>query len=220
MSVRSYFDRELAELHADLLRMAQLAEDAIDKSITALQTKDQNLARAVIENDREIDAAERAIESRSLKLLLQQQPVARDLRSISTALKIITDLERIGDQAADIAEISLRFEQYGYLKEVVHIPEMARIASEMVHDSVKAFLANDADSARAIIARDDEVDDLFNVVKKEISGYILGNTSQADQAIDFLMIAKYLERIGDHATNVAEWVIFHVTGEHKDSKII
>lgn len=220
MSVRSYFDRELAELHADLLRMAQLAEDAIDKSITALQTKDQTLARAVIENDREIDAAERAIESRSLKLLLQQQPVARDLRSISTALKIITDLERIGDQAADIAEISLRFGQYGYLKEVVHIPEMARIASEMVHDSVKAFLSNDADSARAIIARDDEVDDLFNIVKKEISGYILGNTSQADQAIDFLMIAKYLERIGDHATNVAEWVIFHVTGEHKDSKII
>lgn len=220
MSIRSVFDRELEKLHLDMLRMGSLAQEAIDNAIIALKTRNEELAHSVIENDKEVDSIERAVEARALRLLLQQQPVARDLRTISTALKVITDMERIGDQAADIADISLRFSGQKFIKELIHIPIMSEIAIDMVKQSIDAYVRSDLEQARAVLLRDDEVDDLFESIKTDLVELISKDKNNADQAIDFLMIAKYLERIGDHATNIAEWVIFNITGEHKDEKIL
>jgi phosphate transport system protein len=220
MSARTEFDRELEQLHLDMIRMGGLIEDAIDKSIVALEKRDKELAQEIIRNDKTIDDLDRLIETECLRLLLKQQPVARDLRAISTALKMITDMERIGDQAADIADVSLRFDDKPFLKTLEHIPLMAHIASSMVKDSINAFVKSDTDMCREIMSRDDEVDSLFETVKQDIIAIMVKSTSEADQAIDFLQIAKYLERIGDHAVNICEWVIFSVTGEHKNKKIL
>lgn len=220
MSARNEFDRELEDLHLEMIRMGGLIEEAIDRSITALEKRDRELAETVIENDRKIDDLDHAIEARCLSLLLRQQPVATDLRAISTALKMVTDMERIGDHAADIADLSLRFDDSPFIKTLEHIPLMARIASSMVKDSINAFVKNDAEFAGQIIQRDDEVDKLFETVKQEIISILAHSTESVDQAVDFLMIAKYLERIGDHAVNICGWVIFSVTGRHKDTKIL
>jgi phosphate transport system protein len=220
MSARSEFDRELEMLHLDLIRMGGLIEDAIDKSILALEKKDRNLANVVIANDKQIDDLERVIETQCLRLLLKQQPVAKDLRAISTALKMITDMERIGDQAADIADITLRFGNEPLLRTMEHIPLMAHIASDMVKESINAFVRGDLDLCREITQRDDEVDKLFETVKQDIISILIKSPQSADQAIDFLIIAKYLERIGDHAVNISEWVVFYMTGEHKNTRIL
>lgn len=221
MSARSEYDRELEELHLDMIRMGGLIEQAIDKSISALEKRDRSLAKNVMENDRQIDNLDHLIESRCLSLLLRQQPVASDLRAVSTALKMVTDMERIGDQASDIADVSLRFDpDTPFFKPLEHIPLMARIASSMVRESINAFINNDLDASREIISRDDEVDSLFETVKQEIIDKLTHSTEAANQAVDFLIIAKYLERIGDHAVNICGWVIFSVTGKHKDTKII
>lgn len=221
MSARSEYDRELEDLHLELIRMGGMIEDAIDKSITALEKHDRELAKSVIANDRQVDDIDHAIEAKCLSLLLRQQPVARDLRAISTALKMVTDMERIGDQAADIADVSLRFSpDMPFFKPLEHIPLMARIASAMVRDSINAFVNCDLEASREIIKRDDEVDSLFETVKQEITAKLANSQESANQAVDFLIIAKYLERIGDHAVNICGWVIFFVTGEHKDTKII
>lgn len=220
MSARTEFDRELEMLHLDLIRMGGLIEDSIDKSIIALEKRDKELANNVIANDKQIDDLERVIETQCLRLLLKQQPVAKDLRAISTALKMITDMERIGDQAADIADISLRFGSEPFIKTLEHIPLMAHIASSMVKESINAFIKTDISMAHEIMNRDDEVDKLFETVKQDIIATFVKNTDKADQAIDFLMIAKYLERIGDHAVNICEWIIFYATGEHKDTRIL
>lgn len=223
---RNAFDRALEKLNNDLIAMGSMAEEAIDKAITALRTQDEELARTVMEGDKDVDGLEKAIESNCLKLLLQQQPVARDLRMISTALKMITDIERICDQAADIAEISLRFKGKTYIKEPKHIIQMADTASEMVKKGIDAYVLHDIELAKKVIEMDDIVDDLFVVIKNELIELAqhYGNTEKiredADQIIDFLMIAKYLERIGDHAENIADWVIFSVTGTHKNERII
>ena len=220
MSARSEFDRELEDLHLEMIRMGGLIEEAIDRSIIALEKRDRELAQAIIANDRKIDDLDHSIEARCLSLLLRQQPVASDLRTISTALKMVTDMERIGDHAADIADITLRFDDTPFIKSLEHIPLMARIASSMVKDSINAFVKNDAEASREIIRRDDEVDNLFETVKQELIDILTKSAEGADQAIDFLMIAKYLERIGDHAVNICGWVIFSVTGRHKDTKIL
>ena len=220
MSARSEFDHELENLHLDLIRLGGRIEEAIDHAITALEKRDHALAQTVIQNDRQIDDLDRAIEARCLSLLLRQQPVASDLRAISTALKMVTDMERIGDQAADIADISLRFGDAPFIKTLEHIPLMARIASSMVKESIDAFVKSDVKASHAIIQRDDEVDSLFETVKQELIGVLTRAPDSADQAVDFLMIAKYLERIGDHAVNICGWVIFFVTGERKDTKIL
>ena len=220
MSARSEFDHELENLHLDLIRLGGLIEEAIDHAITALEKRDHALAQTVIQNDRQIDDLDRAIEARCLSLLLRQQPVASDLRAISTALKMVTDMERIGDQAADIADISLRFGDAPFIKTLEHIPLMARIASSMVKESIDAFVKSDVKASHAIIQRDDEVDSLFETVKQELIGVLTRAPDSADQAVDFLMITKYLERIGDHAVNICGWVIFFVTGERKDTKIL
>jgi phosphate transport system protein len=220
MSARTEFDHELEILHLDLIRMGGLIEDAIDKSIYALEKRDKDLARIIIENDKQIDDLERVIETQSLRLLLKQQPVARDLRAISTALKMVTDMERIGDHASDIADITLRFGDQPFVKPLEHIPLMAHIASSMVKDSINAFVKSDMEACHEIMDRDDEVDSLFETVTQDLISLLTTSPDSADQAIDFIMIAKYLERIGDHAVNIAEWVIFFMTGEHKSTRII
>lgn len=220
MSARTEFDHELEQLHLNMIKMGGLIEESIDKSITALEKRDRKLAHQIIEDDKRIDDAERDIETECLHLLLKQQPVAKDLRTVSTALKMITDMERIGDQAADIADVSLHFDDKPYIKTIVHIPLMADIVSAMVKESINAFVKSDLELAQAIIKKDDEVDNLFETIKQDIILFMVKSKEEADQAVNFLQIAKYLERIGDHAVNVCEWVIFSVTGEHKNTKII
>ncbi|MFA9379873.1 MAG: phosphate signaling complex protein PhoU [Acetanaerobacterium sp.] len=220
MGARPSFDNELEMLNIDLIKMAGLAEEAIKSSVAAIATRDKEIARRVVANDNEIDAMEKTIEARCLKLLLRQQPVARDLRQISTALKMITDIERIGDQAADIAEILTMLGTDEPASIARHIPEMARVASGMVYDSVTAFTNNDLEAAKTVIATDDVVDDLFTKVRDELVGLIAATPSKSDEAIDVMMIAKYLERIADHAVNICEWVEFYETGEHKNTRIL
>ena len=216
--MRNRFDRELIHLNDELIEMGSLIEKAIEKAISALVNKDVKLAQDTIEMDEEIDDKEREIEHLCLKLLLQQQPVAKDLRVISSALKMITDMERIGDQASDISEITIQLAGQKYIKELETIQNMAKEASVMLVKSIEAFVNKDVVLAGEVIGKDDVVDDLFMKVKSELIELISQNTDNGEQATDFLMIAKYLERIGDHATNISEWVIFSITGEHKSEK--
>lgn len=216
--MRSRFDKQLNQLDNNLLEMGALTEQAIESAVRALSEQDENAARGAIELEREIDSQERAVESLCLKLLLEQQPVAGDLRLISAALKMITDLERIGDQAADIAEIILRLRGQTYIKPLIHLPQMAARAIEMVTGSIDAFVQKDLEKTKSIFELDDLVDELFRIVKNELVELIRKDASCSEQAIDLLMIAKYFERIGDHAQNIAEWVEFSLTGVHKNGE--
>jgi len=212
--MRSRFDEQLALLNRELIAMGALCEEVIALDAQALLTGCRNTAAQVAPLDAEIDEKERQIETLCLKLLLHQQPVARDLRQISAALKMITDMERIGDQAADIAEI------IGYLNgrtggDDAHINEMARATMAMVTGSVEAFVRQDVEAARQVVDKDDVVDDLFVQVRNSLIAMIASQPHEGGYALDLLMIAKYFERIGDHAVNIAEWVEFAVTGVHK-----
>ena len=211
--MRNKFDEQLEKLHVELIRMGALCEDAISAAAEALLKGDEELAQAAIEAEREIDQAEREVENLCLKLLLQQQPVARDLRTISSALKMISDLERIGDQAADIADLT-RHVGLPSGSGVLHIADMARAVIGMVTDSVDSFVKKDLELARAVCRADDQVDTLFDRVKEELIDLIAADAAYGEQGLDLLMVAKYLERIGDHATNVAEWVEYSLTGVH------
>lgn len=213
--VRSKFDKELDMLNQELIEMGTLVEKSIDSTVAALMEKDIELAKKVAMSDNEIDEMEKIIESRCLRLILQQQPVAKDLRLISSTLKMITDMERIGDQSADISEITQKIAKEEYIKELTHIPQMAQATTKMVKDSIDAFVKGDLELALAVIEYDDVVDELFNVIKNELIFLIRESVDNGEQAIDLLMIAKYFERIGDHAENIAEWVYFSITGEHK-----
>lgn len=214
--MRSKFDSQLALLNTELIRMGALCEEAISLAAKALEDGDCTLAKKVKPLESEIDQMERDIETLCLKLLLQQQPVARDLRQISAAMKIITDMERIGDQAADIAEIILAMLAQGYAPEDVgHIREMAAEAIKMVTESVDSYVQRDPVRAKQVIAYDDVVDRCFDQVKQVLIGKIAANPDCGEHALDLLMIDKYLERIGDHAVNIAQWVIFAVTGGHE-----
>ena len=211
--MRSKFDEQLALMKNELIQMGALCEEAISLAAKALTEGDKILAEKVGPLDGEIDQMERDIESLCLKLLLQQQPVARDLRQISAALKIITDMERIGDQASDIAEIILVMLSEGYVPEDVgHIREMAQETIKMVTESVDSYVQQDIERARAVIAHDDTIDRYFTQVKAVLIQKIAEAPAVGEHALDLLMIDKYLERIGDHAVNIAEWVIFSVTG--------
>ncbi len=212
--MRSRFDNDLEKLNSELIEMGNLIESSIEAAVTALKTKNIQLAMRVVEGDKEVNAMEREIEDLCLKLILQQQPVARDLRMISAALKMITDMERIGDQASDISEITIRLSSEKYLKELIHIPQMADATIKMVRDSIDAFVRRDVSLAEEVIKYDDIVDNLFDVIKTELIGYIRNSTDSSEQAIDFIMIAKYFERIGDHAQNIAEWVYYAIKGDH------
>lgn len=212
--MRNRFDKELDLLNEELTDMGSIVESSIEAAVTALIEQDAELAKRVVENDKEVDDIEKSIERRCLKLLLQQQPVASDLRMISSALKMITDMERIGDQAADISEITIRLVGQKYIKKLNHIPQMAKATIKMVRDSVDAFVRRDLELVKTVIDYDDEVDGLFHIVKNELIELIRESADNGEQAVDLLMIAKYLERIGDHAENIAEWVYYSITGEH------
>ena len=207
--MRITYEHELEELNKCLRDMAMMVEKAIEQTFVAFEDQNYTMAEDVIKGDRNVNDMERAIESRCLSLILRQQPVARDLRQISTALKVVTDLERIGDHASDIA-----------YHIVQHLPAMAASAQKMVHDAVEAFIKQDVEEAEEIIRRDDEVDALFNQVKSDVVELLKSAPSHADQGIDLLMIAKYLERIGDHAVNVCEWTQFCKTGALKNVRIM
>ena len=212
--MRDVFESQLKTLKDDMIEMGSMIEKAIENAIRALNNRDTELARAAIEADSEIDEQEKKIESLCLKLLLHQQPVASDLRMVSSALKMITDMERIGDQTADIADIVIATKSTEE-KNLKDINRMAEATVKMVRDSVSAYVQKDLELARKVMAADDEVDDLFDLVKGDLVKFISDHKGSAgDEAIDLIMIAKYLERIGDHATNIAEWVEFSITGIH------
>ncbi|MCC8076208.1 MAG: phosphate signaling complex protein PhoU [Clostridiales bacterium] len=216
MKPRKTFEEQLSQLNRSLIQMGASCEQAIDSAAKSLMEKDPELARKTIEMDAEIDHMERDIESLCLKLLLKQQPVARDLRQISSALKMISDMERIGDQAGDIAEIVLALTSQDYIKKVDHIAAMAGATIEMVQKCINAYVEQDLKLAQEVIEADDQVDNLFLTIQHELIGLIAKDPSCGEQALDFLMIAKYLERIGDHATNIAEWVEFSILGVHPE----
>ena len=218
VNMRNRFDRQLVQLNNELIEMGGMIEKAISDTVKALVNQDIELASNVIEYDEEIDHQEREIEQLCLKLLLQQQPVAKDLRLISAALKMITDMERIGDHATDISEITIELSKESYIKKLAHIQQMAKEPMVMLVQSVEAFVNKDMDKARTVIVHDDVVDDLFNKVKAELIAMIHEDVNAGEQASDLLMAAKYFERIGDHATNISEWVIFSITGQHPDDK--
>ena len=211
--MRSRFDEQLALLNREMIEMGALCEEVIALASKALTEQDTALARRVAPLDTEIDQKERTIESMCLKLLLQQQPVARDLRQISAALKMITDMERIGDQAEDIAEIVTFLDGHTAENDDL-LREMAKAVIKMVTESVDAYVRRDTALAEKVIADDDTVDRYFDDIKHRLIGSIARDPDGGEYALDVLMIAKYFERIGDHATNIAEWVIFSITGVH------
>ena len=213
--MRNRFDEQLFALNREIIEMGAVCEEAIASAAKALSTGDMALAAKVCENSSAIDQMERDIEGRCMKLLLHQQPVARDLRLISAALKMITDMERIGDQAEDIAEI-VTFLNGHTMEGMELIEEMARETIEMVTASVDAFVKKDVELAQKVIDQDDIVDDYFSRIKHDIITLITEKSADGELALDLLMITKYFERIGDHATNIAEWVIYSVTGTHKE----
>ncbi len=212
--MRNKFDMQLDNMNEMLVEMGELCGKAISNATRAVADKDIEMAKVVIGEDEEIDQLEKDIERLCLKLLLQQQPVARDLRQISAALKMITDMERIGDQASDIAEILISGESKSSVAHS-YLVEMASKTSEMVKKSVQAFVEKDLELTRKVILADNEVDQLFDQIKEELILILGKEKNQGSEAIDMLMIAKYLERIGDHATNIAEWVEFSITGVHR-----
>ena len=214
--MRNRFDRQLEELNEMLIHMGELCETAIEEATGALEGHDIARAKAVITADSEIDQMEKEIENLCLKLLLQQQPVARDLRRISASLKMITDMERIGDQTADIADIVIATKSTEE-KNLKDINRMAEATVKMVRDSVSAYVQKDLELARQVMLEDDKVDRLFDDIREEMVNYIAINKGQrGSRIVDLIMVTKYLERIGDHATNIAEWVEFSITGVHRN----
>lgn len=212
--MRSKFDEQLTTLNNQMIQIGALCETAISSAAEALEKGNRSLAKDTINLSSEIDQMERDIENLCMKLLLQQQPVAKDLRQISSALKMVTDLERIGNQAADIAEIILYHQSDDFLicQQINNIPEMARNTIHMVTESIDAFVKMDLDGAKKVITYDDVVDNLFSEVKSEIIDFIAHHPENGQDALDALMIAKYFERIGDHAARVAGWVEYSITG--------
>ena len=218
--MRTRFDEQLEKLNIMLIEMGALCEEAITYAVRALIENSDEMRSQTFETDSIIDAREREIEALCMKLLLQQQPVARDLRQISAALKMISDMERIGDQAFDIAEITASIKQEGRDVCSDHIRQMTEASIEMVTGSIESFVKKDMNLANDVIMKDDEVDDLFDEVKKDLISAVTYDETTGENFVDILMIAKYLERICDHAVDIAEWVIFSITGQHVNDKHI
>lgn len=217
---RIVFQDKLNELSDSLIEMADMVENNIEKALAAFETDNKELAGEIMIGDKEIDDMQRSIESQCLSLMLHQQPVAKDLRRVSSALKIVTDLERIGDHATDIAELVTRIGNVNVLNNVSHIIEMAAKAKAMMKNAIKAYVESDFELAEKTIADDDEVDELFNLVKEDVARALAEKTESIDDCIDIIMIAKYLERIGDHATNICEWAEFNQTGNVKNVRLM
>lgn len=212
--MRNKFDQQLEKLHVELIKMGALCEDAISGTVSALEKNSEEVIQNVFHLETEIDQKERDIEALCMKLLLQQQPVASDLRVVSAAMKMISDMERIGDQAADIAEIT-RYVQLTALREIAPVDKMAKAAVRMVTNAIDSFIKRDLTLAGRVIGSDDIIDDLFLSIRKYLIEYIAKHPESSENCLDMLMIAKYFERIGDHAANIAEWVEFSITGVYK-----
>ena len=213
--MREYFDTELANLNNQLIGMGTLVESAIKNAVEIIANNSSELLEKAREQEELINTSERKIQNHCIRLLLHQAPVAHDLREVSSALKMITDLERIGDQAIDIAEVSQYIKSRNNVINVTHIDEMASQASKMVTLAIDAFVKKDVDLAKKVSQSDDVIDELFDKVKEETVEIIQRDKALGEQAIDLMMIAKYLERIGDHAVNIAEWVAFSITGSRE-----
>ena len=213
--MRSKFDEQLSQLNDEMINMGEKIEKSISSAVEALSAFNKELARSTMENDREINSCQKKIEEICFNLLIRQQPVARDLRIITAAMKIVTDMERIGDHAADICEITLHMEKERPLGDFKHIRKMAEKTSYMLNESINAYVNRDKEKAKAVILYDDKIDALFEKAKKDVFDLIEGKNPNAEEAIDLLMVAKYFERIGDHATNIAEWVIYSLKTKAK-----
>lgn len=213
--MRIHFDEQLDQLNEEIINMGTLIEQAIGMAVEALIKQDVDKAKKAMEFDEEVDHQEKVIETLCLKLLLQQQPVAKDLRIISAALKMITDMERIGDHASDISDLAIQLSGLPHIEQLTHIEQMAKETMVMLIQGLEAYVERNYEKAEEVIAHDDIIDDLFAKVKQELIDIIQKNSDCAGQAADLLMVAKYFERIGDHATNIAEWVIFSITGKHE-----
>ena len=218
MSIRARYEKELRGVFDNLVLMCRHIETAIEKCVKALVDRDFQLVEEVREDHKLIDKMEREIEQLCLRILLMEQPVASDFHDVSAALKMITDLERIGDQARDIAEITAQFGDGEYISKLDHIPQMAVIVIQMVTDGVHAYINRDLALARSLDKTDDKVDNLFNTVMADLTALIRKNPDNAEQAVMFMMITKYLERIGDHAVNIGEWVEYAITGVRPENE--
>jgi len=216
MSARVQFEAELNEMKDELVAMCRLTADMIASATTALVNFDRELGRSIGESDKKVDEYEMDIEKRCMRILIRRQPVARDFRVVSTALKMITDIERFGDQASDIGDLVYTMPGDTYIKKLTHLSAMGELAVRMVRESVNSFIRNDEQLADEVIALDDAMDDMFIAVKDDLIELIRQDGEKnGDQAITLMMVAKYLERIGDHAVNVAEWTKYNETGVHQ-----
>ncbi|MEZ0535862.1 phosphate signaling complex protein PhoU [Caldicellulosiruptoraceae bacterium PP1] len=213
--VRPTFEHELKEIHLDLLKMGTMTEQAIDKAILALKKKDIELAQKIIENDTEIDNLTEEIEKKCAIVIATQQPLAKDLRLIIAAMRIATDIERIADHASDISEITIKLSKFEYIKPLVDIPKMADITKEMLKMALDSYVRSDLELSNKVINMDDLVDDMYDKLLIELQEIMSKDTSSIPQCINFLLVIKYLERIADHSTNIAEWVLYKITGKLK-----
>lgn len=206
--MRSKFDEQLLELNKEMIEMGNKIIESIKNAIDALVTRNEIEARTIMEGDVEVDRLQKKIENICFNLLIQQQPVARDLRTVTAAMKMVTDMERIGDHAADISEITILMGQGSQIERFEHISKMATETMIMLNHSIEAYVEKDIEKAKEVISHDDIVDALFDEAKKDVIQLILNSPNEGEEATDLLMVAKYFERIGDHATNIAEWVIY------------
>lgn len=220
MTTRTIFEQELTSLRDDLKKMCFLVEGVYEKLFSAMQIGDRSTILDISEQDHQVRDMEKQIESRCLSLLTRQQPLARDLRMVSASLKVVTDIRRVGDHVVDMAELILRMDGKDFGAYSKHLDEMVKETKEMFHDSVSAFLKRSKDEAQRVIDTDDTIDDLFNIVKEELIEHLKQGTADPDNCIDILMIAKYLEKIGDHAVNVGEWEIFQETGNLSNTRLL
>ncbi len=217
--MRSKFDEQLLELNKEMIEMGNKIILSIKKAIEALVARDENTAKAIMESDAEVDHLQKKIEGICFNLLIQQQPVARDLRTVTAAMKMVTDMERIGDHAADISEMTILMGQNSQIDKFEHISQMATETMIMLNHSIEAYVEKNVIKAKEVIEHDDIVDDLFVEAKKDVIELILNSPSEGEGATDILMIAKYFERIGDHATNIAEWVIYSLKQKEDEDEV-
>ncbi|MBP3477368.1 MAG: phosphate signaling complex protein PhoU [Lachnospiraceae bacterium] len=220
MSPRTLFEQELSQLRDELKKMCFQVEAVYDRLFTAMEVKDEDTILAILEQDRMVKDMEKNIESRCLSLITKQHPIARDLRTVSASLKVVTDIKRVGDIVTDMAELVLRLQMKDVSVYSGNLPLMVKESKALLHNAVGAFLRRSKEEAENVIAGDDKVDELFNRVKDDLVAHLKEETANADDCIDVLMIAKYLEKIGDHAVNVGEWEIFQETGNMRDTRLL
>ena len=218
MRRRANYERELQDIFDKLVVMCRIIENGIEKCVGAFMQRDFDLAQEVYEDSQEVSKLERAIEQACLRLLVMEQPLASDFREVSTALKLITELERIGDNAWDIAELTMQFKSEQYMEKMEQMPQMATIVIQMVKDSVQAYINRDLDLARSINTTDDKLDELYTKTTDDLINQIKNKPNKTRQIVRLLMIAKYFERIGDHAVSVSEWVEYSITGSHPKNR--